>query len=136
MALCLGRTLHRSLLAPCYIEAVDSLPTYMTMTQWIDLKKKKTDPDDIDKLLLGCEKLLKTIELAIHVESKFVQDLVGQSLQSTVKQYEVFLSYAHRDAKVSEIFTKVLRSTEGIKNVFYDRDEIKTGFSWLQTLYE
>ncbi|CAH1799149.1 unnamed protein product [Owenia fusiformis] len=130
LALCCNRQTKRDLLAPYYIETISPMPTYMCLVQYIDCRLK----DGVNtKMLRGIDTFIVDLEQVkqMQKEKKSNAAITNQS-----NCYDVFISYSHRN---TEKATKVLNLIETVApdaKIFFDRNELKTGGAWQQTLYE
>ncbi|XP_072027087.1 uncharacterized protein [Amphiura filiformis] len=119
LALCCNRRTRRHLLAPLYVHSVENLPTYISLVQYVDCRE-----NDETKLAQSCSDLAKSIPVR-----------KAASLFGVPIQYDVFVSYSHRDSEPALEIVKILKDMNPDLRIFFDVQELKTGTSWQRALY-
>ncbi|XP_072037364.1 uncharacterized protein [Amphiura filiformis] len=122
IALCCNRRAHRDMLAPIYVNSIDLMPTYMGLVQYVDCR-----PNDNKKIEEACKALIVSMTIKVHLETLVVDP--------APIQYDIFLSYSHRDDEQAYYIVELLRKLHPKLRVFFDLQELKTGKSWQRTLY-
>ncbi|KAJ8037711.1 hypothetical protein HOLleu_18602 [Holothuria leucospilota] len=122
IALCCNRQTHRDMLAPFYVETIQNLPTYMKLVQSIECR-----PQDEDSINSACYQVI--VSLSVN----FTRTI--SILNPIVIQYDLFISYSHKDTEVAQKIVKMLQDVNPELKVFFDVLEIKTGKSWQRAMY-
>ena len=133
MSYCLNYS-TKSLLAPLLLDESTELPNYMKSIQWYNCHKydQKKLADAIQKIyqaFVAESKLPKIISGGSVKEKKALRD---SGITQEVN-YDVFISYAHKNKKFMTDLRDGLASS---MSVFLDSEELRTGFQWQQTIYE
>ena len=76
-------------------------------------------PHDAEKIHDACESLLGTMTIKVHLETLVVDP--------APIQYDIFLSYSHRDDKIANQIVKLLQKLDPKLRIFFDIQELKTG---------
>ncbi|XP_072040435.1 uncharacterized protein [Amphiura filiformis] len=122
IALCCNRRAHRDMLAPFYVDSIELMPTYMGLVQYVDCR-----PNDAKKIHEACLSLLGSMTIKVHLETLTVDP--------APIQYDIFVSYSHRDDKIAKKVIKLLQKLAPKLRIFFDIQELKTGKAWQRTLY-
>ncbi|KAJ8037708.1 hypothetical protein HOLleu_18599 [Holothuria leucospilota] len=122
IALCCNRKAHRDMLAPFYAITIENMPTYMGLVQYVDCRSQ-----DAESINNACYQII--ISLSIN----FTRSL--SVMNASVVQYDLFLSYCHKDTEIAQRIVKMLRDMNSHLKIFFDVQELKTGKSWQRALY-
>ncbi|XP_076463846.1 uncharacterized protein LOC143295997 [Babylonia areolata] len=146
LALCCNRLSGSEVLAPFYLQTVDSFPSYMTLIQYTECRVRKDNERKEEKISVACCMLVKEMDrnkVAAAVEGHDSQSAspssevkvvpVSDNLHDSV--YDVFISYAHKTPTEAHKFHMNLLDIDPSLRVFLDRSELRTGNSWQEALY-
>eukprot|EP00794_Sanderia_malayensis_P007282 gene7282-8093_t len=134
IALCCTRNMKRDYLAPFYVDSIDEMPTYMCLIQYVDCR-----PVDFSKISKACNDVMKWLQVHLaeiqKLESGNKKALTQpKSLQKA--QYDVFISYSHKNTDTAKRIHKHLKLFHPDWNIFIDISELKTGVAWQVKLYD
>ncbi|XP_077977077.1 uncharacterized protein LOC144432686 [Glandiceps talaboti] len=129
IALCVNRKTDRHLLAPFYIEKVEFLPTYMGLVQYVDCS-----PRDITKLAAACQQVVVALSLEVSMVSQ--KKTKKKQLEDSSLKYDIFISYCHKNTKLATRLLNQLTTLNPDLKIFFDTEELKTGNTWQETLYQ
>ncbi|KAL5007943.1 hypothetical protein ScPMuIL_013524 [Solemya velum] len=140
MAMCCNRLTNSEMLAPFYLQTVNSMPVYMGLIQYVDCRIRREGDSSEAKIEAACSGMLSLLEKMEKTDDDQMSvDNVGYQTQNSVEEkfiYDVFISYSHRNPKHAETLLQTFRSINPDIRVFYDRSELTTGSSWQKTLYQ
>uniref|UniRef100_A0A1I8H2J0 TIR domain-containing protein n=1 Tax=Macrostomum lignano TaxID=282301 RepID=A0A1I8H2J0_9PLAT len=135
VAMCLAHTRWHPFLPVC-LERLASPPTYMSLIQWIDCRPKPTDQPGCDKLQAAIGEIGGRLEqLALGVSKQAEPALGPAAVAGGGSGYDIFISYCHRNSAAVEPFLTHLRLACPALRIFFDKQGIQTGYSWMETIY-
>lgn len=146
IALCCKRAMRRELLAPFYIETVDSMPTYMALVQYADCRYLTQFPLLFSLSLTDGQFILQSVFVFLYFRNKdgnkekmivsvkafiavFETTIKLSVLKPLSMHYDVFISYSHRNTEKAKKFLEQINAVTKSRdlNIFFDKNELRTG---------
>ncbi|XP_053381055.1 uncharacterized protein LOC123529545 [Mercenaria mercenaria] len=137
MAMCCNRLLGIDVLAPLYVDTINSLPSYMGLVQWIDCRVRKESDTTDGKIQSACGNIILAIEQ--HGDNKTPMPPsadTNNEQQNDKFEFDVFISYSHKNPVHAETLLETFNKIDPDLKVFYDRSALTTGTNWQNMLYQ
>jgi len=131
IALCCTHTKKRDYLAPLLIEEILQMPTYMGLIQYLDCR-----PVNNDSILAACNAISSSFSFEVASSRKNALKLKNSDKALSLdNQYDVFISYSHKDTNVANAIVEFMKKLEPNWNIFIDQSSLRAGSAWQKKLY-
>ncbi|XP_059171978.1 uncharacterized protein LOC131953016 [Physella acuta] len=139
IALCCNRLRKEELVLPFYMQTISSIPSYMSIVQYLDCRCLKPGENVEQVLNKACADVIDSVKHQ-HIDTGVDSNIDDTDKAKLAKNknivYDIFISYSHRHVKEPKELAQILQKKNPELNIFFDVNELKAGNLWQEALYE